>query len=158
LRYWQLQLQHLDAFHSLVQDNHVRRYLLDGQALPIEWSAERIREGQSLFKQRGVGLWLVHEVLSNELVGFCGFLVLAGVHSEPQLVYAMFQKFTGRGYATEMARASIAEARKQQGFNLVIASVDEENSASLRVLEKLGFKRIQTLQGAFGNMFLLCLE
>jgi RimJ/RimL family protein N-acetyltransferase len=70
----------------------------------------------------------------------------------------MFQKFTGRGYATEMACASIAQARKQQGFNLVIASVDEENSASLHVLEKLGFKRIQTLQGAFGNMFLLCLE
>jgi RimJ/RimL family protein N-acetyltransferase len=96
--------------------------------------------------------------LSNELVGFCGFLVLTGVHSEPQLVYAMLQKFTGRGYATEMARASIAEARKQQGFNQVIASVDEENSASLRILEKLGFKRLQTLQGAFGNMFLLSLD
>jgi hypothetical protein len=58
----------------------------------------------------------------------------------------------------EMARASIAEARRHEGFAPIIASVDEVNAASLRILEKLGFKRITTLQGAFGNMFLLRLD
>ena len=35
----------------------------------------------------------------------------------------------------------------------IIAAVDEVNAASVRVLEKLGFERVSTLQGAFGDMF-----
>jgi RimJ/RimL family protein N-acetyltransferase len=157
LRYSELSIDHLDSFHRLVQDVHVRRYLLDGEVLPREWSAERIRESRSLFERRGVGIWLVNQKVTQELVGFCGFLEMATVHHEPQLVYAMFQEFTGKGYATEMARTVIAAAR-QHRFATIIASVDEVNGASFHVLEKLGFERIETLQGAFGNMLLLRLD
>lgn len=93
-----------------------------------------------------------------ELVGFCGFLEFPAMHPDPQLVYAMFERFSGKGYATEMARAAITEARKQPGFRKIIASVDEVNSASLRVLNKLGFNRFSIKQGCFGNMFLMWLE
>ena len=155
LSYSELGTGHLHVFHSLVQDNHVRHYLLDGQVLPKEWSAETIRASQSLFDRRGVGIWLARHKFSEELIGFCGFVEFATAHPEPQLVFAMFGRFAGMGYATEMAAASIAEARKHEGFATILASVDEVNAASLRVLEKLGFERIATLPGAFGNMFLL---
>jgi len=157
LRYSELRPDHLDSFHRLVQDAHVRRYLLDGEVLARGWSAERIRESRSLFERRGVGIWLVNHSVTDELVGFCGFLETTTVHPEPQLVYAVFQEFTGMGYATEMAHTAIAEAR-QHGFATIIASVDEVNVASNRVLEKLGFERIQTMRGAFGNMLLLRLD
>src|SRR5215471_12062762 len=155
LSYSELGTGHLHVFHSLVQDDHVRRYLLDGQVLPIEWSAETIRASQSLFERQGVGIWLVHQKFTEELIGLCGFVEFATVHPEPQLVYAMFGRFAGMGYATEMAAACIAKARKYEGLATIVASVDEVNAASLRVLEKLGFEWIATLQGAFGNMFLL---
>jgi RimJ/RimL family protein N-acetyltransferase len=51
-----------------------------------------------------------------------------------------------------MALASIEDARLNAGFTEIVAGVDEVNAASMRVLEKLGFKRDQTLPGAFGNM------
>ena len=79
-------------------------------------------------------------------------------HPDPQLVYAMFERFSGKGYATEMALAAIAEARKHAGFRVIIASVDEVNSASLQVLNKLGFTKFSTQKGHFGNMFLMRLE
>ena len=158
LSYSEVGIVHLYVFHSLVQDDDIRRYLLDGQVLPIEWSAETIRASQSLFDRRGVGIWLVRHKLTGELIGFCGFVEFATMHPEPQLVYAMPGRFAGMGYATEMAAASIEEARKHEGFTTIIASVDELNGASLRVLEKLGFERIATLQGAFGEMFLLQLS
>jgi RimJ/RimL family protein N-acetyltransferase len=131
----------IPGFHALVQDEHVRRYLMDGQVFPREWSEERIRESESLFERRGVGLWLAHERRTGTLVGFCGFLELASIHPAPQLVYALFERFTGAGYATEMARAAIAWARRKPGFDRIVASVDEANVASIRVLEKLGFQR-----------------
>lgn len=155
LRYSELAPGDLDEFHRLVQNDHVRRYLFDGQVLPIEWSKETIQTSQALFERRGVGIWLVNDKVTQELIGFCGFFEIATVHPEPQLVYAIFDRFAGTGYATEMARASIAEARQHEGFATIIASVDEVNAASLRVLEKIGFERIATLPGAFGNMFLL---
>jgi len=158
LTYQPLSAAVLDDFHELVRDAHVRRYLMDGQVFPREWSEERIRESTELFKRRGVGLWLAHARLTREVVGFCGFLEFPTLHPEPQLVYAMFEPFTGKGYATEMARAAITEACGHPGFETIIAGVDHVNVASLRVLEKLGFRKLATHQGAFGDVLMLELE
>ena len=153
LRYEPLSVDQIDRFHSLVQDDHIRRYLMDGEMFPREWSADRVNDSAALFASRGVGLSLVFEQASGELVGFCGFLVLGAAGAEPQLVYALLERFSGRGYATEMARASIADARANAGFAEIVAGVDEVNAASMRILDKLGFERTATGRGAFGNLF-----
>jgi hypothetical protein len=90
----------LDDFHRLVEDDHVRRYLMDGERLPREWSEQRVRDSTGLFERRGVGLWLAHQRETGDVVGFCGFLDLPSMHPQPQLVYAMFERCTGQGYAT----------------------------------------------------------
>jgi [ribosomal protein S5]-alanine N-acetyltransferase len=151
LSYREVSESDLDVFHALVVDEHVRRYLMDGNVFPREWSAARIRESVSLFERRGVGLWLVAERDAPETIGFCGFLEIPALHPEPQLVYALTERVTGRGYATEMARASIAEARRHSGFDEIIAGVDDVNVASRRVLDKLGFEPMRTFDGAFGS-------
>ena len=154
LRYRPVALADLGGFHSLVQDLHVRRYFMDGKLYPREWSQERLLESEGLFERRGVGIWMVTELTTNELVGFCGFLEILRIHPEPQVVYAMFERFSGYGYATEMACTSIAHARRS-GFAEIFASVDEVNAASLHILQKLGFERVTTQQGSFGNMHVL---
>jgi RimJ/RimL family protein N-acetyltransferase len=144
-----------EAFHGLVQDEHVRRYLLDGQVMAREWTEGQIADSGALFARRGVGMWLAREAASGEVVGFCGFLVIPSIQPEPQLVYALLERFTGRGYATEMGQACIREARANDGFAVIHASVDAVNVASVRVLEKLGFQRTGTEPGAFGEMYRL---
>jgi RimJ/RimL family protein N-acetyltransferase len=147
----------LADFHALVQDGHVRRYLMDGRLFPREWTEQRVRDSVSLFERRGVGIWLTYDSGTRALAGFCGFLEIPSIHPDPQLVYALFEQFTGRGYATEMARASVAEARRS-GFRTIAASVDEANVSSVHVLEKLGFRPAGTQQGNFGIVFLMLLE
>ena len=154
LRYIPVSPATLDEFHALVQDAHVRRYLMDGQIFPREWSEARIRDSESLFARRGVGLWLAYDRTSHALVGFCGFAEFPAVHPEPELLYALPERYSGRGYATEMARASIAHGRTR-GLRDIVTSVDEVNSASLRVLDKLGFQRCGSRAGAFGPTLLL---
>ncbi|HMF44230.1 MAG TPA: GNAT family N-acetyltransferase [Polyangia bacterium] len=152
LTYRPLTAADLEAFSGLVQDEHIRRYMMDGNVFPPSWSAGHIRSSEGLFARLGVGLWLVHEKVTGALVGFCGFLVLPEVHNEPELVYAMRGPFAGRGFATEMARAAIAEARARGAFAEILASVDAINAASVRVLDKLGFQHVATRPGAFGDM------
>jgi [ribosomal protein S5]-alanine N-acetyltransferase len=154
LRYAPLRRDDLQTFHALIQDEYVRRYMLDGRVMTEDWTAARIEDSEALFAERGVGVWLARTRDTDELIGFCGFFTFDPPGSEPQLMYAMFDRFAGRGYATEMARAATAFAG-QRGFSQVVAEADGVNGASLRVLEKVGFERIATLPGAFGDMFRL---
>ena len=142
LRYHPVEPGNLDAFHSLVQDEHVRRYMMDGNVFPREWSEQRIRESQALFERRGVGIWLAYEKSTNEVVGFCGFWTSPGC-PDPQLIYAMFERFRGRGFATEMARASIAQAR-QPGFAEIVADVDEINTPRCAFSASSGSSELQS--------------
>lgn len=153
LRYHPVAPESLDIFHALVQDEHVRRYMMDGQRLPREWSEARVRESQALFARRGVGIWLARDTATDEAVGFCGFWI-APSFPEPQLLYALLERWTGRGLAAEMARAAIAHARGTAGFRAIEADVDAVNARSVRLLETLGFERVGTTPGAFGDVLL----
>ena len=86
------------------------------------------------------------------------FWEIPSVHPDPQLVYAMLERFTGMGYATEMARTVITEARRQPGFNTIVAAVDEMNVASVRVLYKIGFRQVATQTGSVGNVLVMLLD
>src|SRR5688572_2830093 len=93
LRFQRLTTADLDAFHRLVEDEHVRRYLMDGEKKPRDWSADRVRDSDELFGKHGIGLWMVDEKETGEEVGFCGFLVFPALRPEPQLLYAMYERF-----------------------------------------------------------------
>jgi RimJ/RimL family protein N-acetyltransferase len=142
----------LATFHALVVDEHIRRYLLDGEVLPPAWSAERIADSRASFANCGVGLWIARDRKTGEAIGFCGFLELGEPGVEQQLVYAVLESRTGQGLATEMAAACIARARAA-GFNSVSAGVDAVNVASVRLLERLGFVRETLGQGTFGDLW-----
>jgi [ribosomal protein S5]-alanine N-acetyltransferase len=141
----------LAVFHSLVTDPHVRRYLLDGQTLPLDWSEGRIDASAELFAETGLGLWLARTLDADEVVGFCGFMRLPGTGLDLELVYALREAHTGRGLATEMGAAMLARAASL-GLDRVHASVDSINAASVRVLERLGFALDATAEGAFGDL------
>lgn len=149
LEYRRLGAGDLDTFHALAVDPHVRRYLLDGEVMPREWADAELGSSDALFESRGVGLWLVHE--AGEPIGFAGFRVFAELEESPQLLYALVERATGRGLASEIAAALIAHAR-QVGLEPLAAAVDEVNTASVRVLEKVGFRLRETRPGGpFGN-------
>ena len=137
----------VDTFHALATDEHIRRYLLDGLVVPRAWAADEIAASERLFSERQLGLWLTFD--DGRVVGFCGFRVFAELDAHPQILYALLPRAVGRGLATEMTRALLAYA-ETIGFAPVRAGVDEINTASLRVLEKAGFRRTHTLPGPFG--------
>ena len=63
--------------------------------------------------------------------------------------YWIGEPFWGKGYASEACRRLMAEADRHFGPSLLKASVFYDNAASLRVLEKLGFKPTGQKQSHF---------
>lgn len=152
LRFSRLGREGLDTFHRLAVDPHVRRYLLDGEVVGRGWCEEVLAASDALFERTGLGLWLLER--DGEAVGFAGFHVFEEMGPAPQLLYALSGTHSGRGLATEAARALVAFARAR-GLGRIEAAVDAPNGASIRVLEKLGFVRLpRTVAGAFGDTLL----
>ncbi|WP_310243082.1 GNAT family N-acetyltransferase [Promicromonospora iranensis] len=60
---------------------------------------------------------------------------------QAELGYALHPDVSGRGLATEAARATLELAFTRYGFHRVYARIDEENAASVRVAERLGMRR-----------------
>lgn len=77
---------------------------------------------------------------SGELVGHCGFHGPPADVGRAEIGYTVLPRHRGRGYATEAAGALLAWAGRE-GVRTVFAAVAPHNAPSLRVVEKLGFRR-----------------
>ena len=87
------------------------------------------------------------------MVGFVNFHGAPGVNDIArggalELGWTVFPGHRGEGYATETARALMRWARRCFGVRDFVSSTTPDNAASLRVHEKLGFRRTgQVVEG-----------
>ena len=63
------------------------------------------------------------------------------LHKTGELGIMFERAHHGRGYATEAARRVLAFGFEGMGFHRVIGRAEARNTASVRVLEKLGMRR-----------------
>lgn len=76
---------------------------------------------------------------SGEVIGYCGLIANThGQDDEPELAYEFRRREWGRGLATE-AGSAVVDWAESLGYTRLWATVREWNTASLRVLSKLGF-------------------
>lgn len=122
---------------------HARRLDADGRP-SIAAIASDIR-AESFAADGSYALLAVQRQDAGDVIGYCG-LVTGGVTfpdgaspTEPELAYELLRSAQGQGYATEAARAVVAWSA-DAGCSRLWATVRDWNSASLRVLDKLGFK------------------
>jgi ribosomal-protein-alanine N-acetyltransferase len=117
----------------------VRLYLWDNQPVSEATINDLIAQSDRMFSKEKIGVFGVRMRGREDLLGFCGFVRLEGME-ESELWYELTQKVWGRGLATEAAWACVRYAFEEAGMERVIAGADEPNTASLRVIEKLGMK------------------
>lgn len=143
--------------HLLGLDPHIRRYLLDGALVSMEWAQGELLKSQALFEAGLPGIWLLSD--GSAFIGFCGLRVFEELGAQPQLIYALREQFTGSGLASRAASWVIEQA-KEAGMAQITAIVDEPNEASIRIVKRLGMVEVGALPGAFGAMpvFLLPLS
>lgn len=84
---------------------------------------------------------IVHQQ-DQMIMGDMGFRRSTDNPEELELGYSIVPAYQGHGYATEMAQAIISWGLTQAGIKTIIASCDNDNQASIRVLEKAGLKKL----------------
>ena len=134
----------------------VRRFLFDDATLSAAEITEVIEDSARDFGRAGYGLWLIHgkdgpdDLVGTDLVGTAGLRPLEDLGLE--VFYSLAAGSWGRGYATEAARAVLDHALGPVGLPEVLAEVDEGNTASIAVIERLGMTPFDTVPGVLGPM------
>jgi RimJ/RimL family protein N-acetyltransferase len=88
----------------------------------------------------GIGLFTIRRRADDEPLGYCGLIVGRCSLDEPEIAYELLKRFHGHGYATEAAHA-VMDSAFTTGRNRIWSTVGAWNEPSLRVLDKLGFRR-----------------
>jgi RimJ/RimL family protein N-acetyltransferase len=135
-------------FAAMSADPIVRRYSGDGTPRSEEesWSSFLIIAGH--WQMTGYGTWTLEDKASGSFVGEVGFMDrkrdrgsdLAGV---PEMGWGLIPNAFGKGYATEAVNAALAWGRGHFGPVRVMALTTGDNTASIRVAEKCGFKEFR---------------
>ncbi len=87
--------------------------------------------------KNNLGRWATHLKENNEFIGWCGLKL---VKEEIDLGYRFLPSVWGNGYATEAAQATLKLGHQQLQLPKIIAHTHIDNTASQKVLEKIGMQ------------------
>ena len=107
--------------------------------LPSLEAAREAIENYPDFDEVGYGRWACVLKQTGAVIGFCGLKYLPDLDAV-DVGYRFLPEYWGRGLATEACRASLDFGFRTIGLDEVIALVLPDNSASIRVLEKVGMQ------------------
>ena len=127
----------VEAYHSTIHnDAEVMRYLPAGAPLPRERTAELITYFTSHGQAWGFSFMAATDKATSTLLGHVGLHHLHG--GAVEVGYALGKAYWGGGYATEGARAVMRYGFESMGLNEIIALAFPPNTASRKVMTRLG--------------------
>ncbi|HEX6098824.1 MAG TPA: GNAT family N-acetyltransferase [Thermoanaerobaculia bacterium] len=85
--------------------------------------------------------WGVARREDDLVIGTCTLHALSAEHRRAELGYAIGRAYWGQGYGSEAAGAAVRFAFDSLDLHRLEADVDPRNHASIRCLERLGFRR-----------------
>jgi len=129
-----------EAVHAMRSDAEVARYLYQE---PLSEEETRDRLARSIASWSSEGDWLsaaIVERASGATVGDVAFHWVSERDRTAEIGFILDPRHQGKGYATEAARGMLDWAFGTAGLHRVIGRTEARNTASSRVLEKLGMR------------------
>ncbi len=131
---------HFDGLQTMNRDPAVMRYITGRPETPEETRAA-IERVQKRWAEWGYSWWALIEQASGELVGAACLQHLAGDRANPhEIGWRLRPEYWRQGYASEAAREIAAFAFGTVGVPLLRAICDQANTASARVMQRLGMR------------------
>ena len=143
LRLEPLQPDHAARLLVLLQDPRIYRYIPQEPPASHALLMQRYQQLASRLSPAGDQAWLNWAVSLPATAEYIGQLEATVFEDQTAyLAYLFGTAFWGQGYATEACTRIIQLLFDDYGVTQIKAEVDTRNTASLRLLERLGFTRI----------------
>jgi RimJ/RimL family protein N-acetyltransferase len=137
-------LEDVSQLAPILSDPRVMEFSPKGVLSTVETQG-KIEEFIALYQNRGFGKWAVIFKATNQLIGYCGIALerIDGM-DEPELGYRLEPAFWGQGLATEAAKPALNYGLGQLQLPYLLGIVEPANTASAKILKKLGLKYDRT--------------
>jgi RimJ/RimL family protein N-acetyltransferase len=113
------------------------------------------------YAANGFGLWLVElkpdRTPNRTPIGMCGLLKRETLEN-PDIGFAFLPAYTGQGFALEIASATMAYAKNTLNLPVISAIVLPTNTASIKLLGKLGLTYVRPITSPTSDEELLLFE
>ena len=134
----------LDGLYELYADKANVRYL---EPLSEDRQEERSRilsHIERMYHFFEYGMWLVETKKDRQLIGRAGLLhrEING-KLEPELGYLIRRENQRQGYGLEVCQGILQYVREELSMTFVNCFVAEENEASIGLVERLGFQKVE---------------
>jgi len=136
-----------------------------GAKVPGDWPPEFLADALPYFLEQlernpQLSGWLSWYWISQDghepiLIGSGGFKGPPLLDGTVEIGYSILPELRGRGYATEAARRLVRWAFAHRRVTRVVAEADPANARSVRVLDKLGFRRVDGVPPVASILFQL---
>ncbi|MBR5565573.1 MAG: GNAT family N-acetyltransferase [Roseburia sp.] len=134
----ELMLSDIDALFELYSYEGMTDYMEGLYPYEEEYEYQKAYI-ENMYRFFGYGMWLVFEKETGRLVGRAGVEHREELEGELELGYAIGTPWQGKGYATEVCKGILVYVREELGFEEICSLVEYKNTASVHLLEKLGF-------------------
>ena len=138
LRLVPIKIQDCDLILAMLRNDKIKKYLCDNKDIEKEFVKSIISKSESLFKEKGIGLWLIKDPVNHSIMGFCGFLN----NDILELIYVIHPDFQNNGFATESSLRVIDYFNKLKLKDDIFAKIDLPNIESHLVATKIGMTEI----------------
>ena len=148
LRLRKLKYSDTENYFSIVGDAETMAYITEKPYTRHESDHEVNRLIERYSKSDLFGVWVAESIVDQKFIGV-GALIQVD-ESVADIGYRVQKEKRGQGYGIEIAKLLIEKA-KEHGLQKIVAEVEVENKASVRILEKLGFTRLYDKINQLGN-------
>jgi RimJ/RimL family protein N-acetyltransferase len=142
----------LDDLYTLYQDSEIRQFFPESilSYAQTKEELEWFSNGHPRFPE--LGLWATMNKKSGEFMGRCGLLPwIIEERQEVEVAYLLGKKFWGQGFASEAGLGIVHYAFGELNLSRLICLIDPENSASIKVAERIGMSLEQRVDGIDGD-------
>lgn len=141
LRLRALKSSDIPSVFAIFSDPQTMRYWSRPAMRELSEAEELVKEIGKLAASRTLFQWGLALREDDAVIGTCTLAWLDWTHRRSEIGYALASPHWRRGYMSEALPVLIDHAFGELSLRRLEADVDPRNEASLRLLDKLGFKR-----------------
>ena len=122
-------------------DPKVMRYWSRGPLMQMDDAREMFDEIDRGVRAGQFLQWAIARNTDDLMIGSCALFSQNPAHRRAEIGFALSSAHWGHGYAQEALRLALEQAFAGLDLHRIEADVDPHNTASLRLLERIGFVR-----------------
>jgi ribosomal-protein-alanine N-acetyltransferase len=128
------------ALYTILADDKVTEFYDDDPLTDISQARDQINDWEYGFVNKRCVRWGITRKNEDEIIGTCGYYGFHTWHRRASIGYELARNYWRQGIMTEALSAIISFGFVEIELNRLEAVAMPENTASIKMLEKLGFR------------------